>query len=133
MCISFKLQPFNEAISGLYKAYCNACCNYWILSNSGKPVTIYCVAGINFCKAFAKQYCKWFECDWNLPLHENVFDEHECPPFCQVTEPYKETVCTIIVPAQCTWVLWKYKQYPHTCYSQSCGHLQGGKIQRMNI
>jgi len=50
MCISLKLQPFDQAMSGLYKASCNACLNYWILSNSDKLVTVYCVAGINVCK-----------------------------------------------------------------------------------
>jgi hypothetical protein len=104
MCVLHKLQPFDQAISDLYKAYCNACLNYWILSNSGKPVTIHCVAGINFCKAFAKH---------NIVNGVNVSEIYLCmkmflmnmnshPSDCQVTEPYKETVYAIIVPTQCT-------------------------------
>lgn len=104
MCISLKLQPFDQAISGLYNAYCNACLNYWILSNSGKPVTIYCVAGMNFCKAFTKHntengmnVTEIYLCMKMFLMNMNSF-----PSDCHMTEPYKETVYTIIVQTQCT-------------------------------
>jgi len=52
-----KLQPLDCTIFGPYKSYYNACLHDWMLSNPGKPVTIYSVAGIigkSFIKAFTK-------------------------------------------------------------------------------
>jgi hypothetical protein len=54
---SHKLQPLDCTVFGSYKAYYNACLNDWMLSNPGKPVTIYTVAGISG-KAFGKVFTK---------------------------------------------------------------------------
>jgi hypothetical protein len=44
--ISHTLQPLFCTIFGPYKTYYNACLHDWMLSNPGKPVTIYSVADI---------------------------------------------------------------------------------------
>jgi hypothetical protein len=78
---SRKLQPLDCTVFGPYKAYYNACLNDWMLSNTGKHVTIYKVAGI-IGKAFGKSFTKRnIEKGFNVtrihPLNENIFDEDE--------------------------------------------------------
>ena len=93
-----KLQPLDCTIFGPYKSYYNAYLHDWMLSNPGKPVTIYIVAGItgkSFTKAFTKHnYEKRFLVTEIYPLNENICDEDEflssCVndrPYSQVTEP----------------------------------------------
>jgi hypothetical protein len=43
---SDKLEPLVCTVFGPYKTYYNACLNDWMLSNPGKSVTMYSVAGI---------------------------------------------------------------------------------------
>jgi ABC-type branched-subunit amino acid transport system substrate-binding protein len=55
---SYNLQPLVCTVFGPYKVYYNACLNDWMLSNAGKLVTTYSVAGVkgkSFSKAFTKQ------------------------------------------------------------------------------
>jgi hypothetical protein len=75
--ISHKLQPLYLTVCGPYKAYYNACLNDWLLSNPGKPLTIYSVAGI-IGKAFTKcNIEKVFNVTGIQPLNENIFGEDE--------------------------------------------------------
>jgi hypothetical protein len=78
---SLKLQPLDCTVFGPYRAYYNACINDWILSNPGKYVTIFGVAGIigkSFSKPFTKRNTeKGFHVTGIYPLNANIFSEDE--------------------------------------------------------
>jgi hypothetical protein len=89
---SHKLQPLDRNVFGPYKAYYNACLNDWILSNPGKPVTIYNIAGI-IGKSFGKAFTicnieKGFNVTGIHPLNENIFCEDEFLSSYVTNRPY---------------------------------------------
>lgn len=44
---SHKLQPLDRGVFGPLKAYYNEACTNWLLSNPGKPLTIYDISAIS--------------------------------------------------------------------------------------
>ena len=95
---SRKLEPLDCTVFGPYKTYYNACLNDWILSNPGKPVAMYSVAGI-IGKIFSKEFTKHsieksFHVTGIYPLNASIFGEDEFlssyvtdRPYSRVTEP----------------------------------------------
>jgi len=78
---SRKLEPLDCTVFGPYETYYNACLNDWMLSNPGKPVAMYSVAGI-IGKIFSKEFTepnteKRFHITGMYPLNENIFGEDE--------------------------------------------------------
>lgn len=78
---SQKLQPLDRTVFGPYKGYYNSAMNGWMLSNPGKPIQIYDVAGLvgnAFKKAFTKENIeKGFEVAGIHPFNRNIFTEDE--------------------------------------------------------
>lgn len=78
---SHKLQPLDRTVFGPYKTFYNTAVAEWMLSNPGKPVSIYEIAhicGKAFLQAFtAKNIISGFEVTGIHPVNENIFKEEE--------------------------------------------------------
>lgn len=78
---SHKLQPLDRTVYGPLKKYYNAACNSWMLSNPGKPMTIYDVAGL-LGEAFPRAFCpaniiSGFKSTGIYPFDSNVFSDDD--------------------------------------------------------
>lgn len=86
---SHKLQPLDRTVFGPFKMYYNVAVNEWMLSNPGKPLTIYIIAqvcGRAYLQAFtAKNIVSGFQVTGIHPLNENIFGDEEYLP-CNVTD-----------------------------------------------
>lgn len=78
---SHKLQPLDRTVFGPYKTFYNDALNGWLLSNPGKPITIYDVAGVigkAYNKAFTKENIEnGFKISGIFPFNENIFKDDE--------------------------------------------------------
>lgn len=78
---SHKLQPLDRGVFGPLKSYYNDACKSWFLTNPGKPLTIYDVAGI--CgKAYPLAFTpsniiSGFSSSGLWPFNQHIFAEHE--------------------------------------------------------
>lgn len=78
---SHKLQPLDRAVFGPFKKYYNTACNEWLLTNCGKPMSIYDVAecvGKAYPQAFTpRNIYSGFSVSGIFPLNRNVFTDEE--------------------------------------------------------
>lgn len=86
---SHKLQPLDRSVFGPLKKYYNTTCGEWLLSNGGRPMTIYDVSecvGRAYPLAFTPQNIQaGFRVSGIFPLNENIFTDDEFLS-CSVTE-----------------------------------------------
>ncbi|KAJ8894679.1 hypothetical protein PR048_007344, partial [Dryococelus australis] len=71
---SRKLQPLDKTVFGPFKQFYNVAWNEWMLSNPGKPLTIYDVS---------------FEVTWMYPLNENILYHGEYLPSNVTDRPHE--------------------------------------------
>lgn len=76
-----KLQPLDRGVFGRLKSYYNEACKSWFLINSGKPLTIYDIAGV-CSKAYALAFTQTnitagFKSSGLWPCNRNIFVDHE--------------------------------------------------------
>jgi transposase-like protein len=78
---SHKLQPLDRTVFGPYKGYYNSGVSGWMLSNPGRPVQIYDVAGLigsAYNKAFTKENIeKGFKVTGIFPFLRDIFTDDE--------------------------------------------------------
>lgn len=78
---SHKMQPLDRGVFGPYKTFYNKAAEDWMLTNPGKPISIYDVAGIAgkaYLQAFTpKNIVKSFEVTGLWPVNSNIFTEEE--------------------------------------------------------
>lgn len=81
---SHKLQPLDRTVFSPFKKYYNKACKEWMLSNPGKPISIYDVAelvGKAYSQAFTpRNISSGFEVSGIWPLNSNIFKEDEFLP-----------------------------------------------------
>lgn len=86
---SHKLQPLDRGVFGPLKKYYNTSCGEWLLSNCGRPMTIYEVSecvGRAYPLAFSPQnIISGFRVAGVFPFNENIFTDDEFLS-CSVTE-----------------------------------------------
>ncbi|XP_054261371.1 uncharacterized protein LOC128985651 [Macrosteles quadrilineatus] len=92
---SHKLQPLDRTVFGPYKKFYNVAASEWMLSNPGKPMTIYEVAKISgtaYLQAFtARNIISGFSVTGIHPLNENIFKPEEFLPSNVTDRPVIET------------------------------------------
>lgn len=93
---SHKLQPLDRTVFGPYKQFYNKAVSEWMLTNPGKPLSIYEVAqmcGKAYMQAFTlKNITKGFEVSGIFPLNENIFGEEEFLPSFVTDRPCPENL-----------------------------------------
>ena len=76
-----KLQPLDKTVNGPLKTFFNTSCNYWQLSNPGKPITIYEIAqclGKSYPRAFTSQNITvGFRASGIYPYDSNIFSDRD--------------------------------------------------------
>lgn len=86
---SHKLQPLDRGVFGPFKQYYNKACQHWIISNPGKPITIYDIGklvGDAYPLAFTpKNIQSGFSVSGIWPVNTDVFGDNEYAPS-QVTD-----------------------------------------------
>ncbi|XP_050506271.1 uncharacterized protein LOC126884395 [Diabrotica virgifera virgifera] len=103
---SHKMQPLDPVVFGPYKTFYHKTAEDWMLSNPGKPISIYDVAGIAgkaYLQAFTpKNIVKSFEGTGLWPVNTNIFIESTlADKSTSSTAPCDQTSnCLTLIPAE---------------------------------